>query len=296
MDVINLLSTVAILSSTVVSPLSSDFQEPIPPVTFDHIEVNLAVPVTPTPTPQTQPTPTPIPPTPTRTNTPTPKHKTAKKNNVKIALIGDSMTDTLGPTITELTDELKKTYPEISPLIYNYGVGGTNIDYGIERITHDYEYLGQKIPSLASIQPDIVVLESFGYNPYPFDTGAIDRHWMQLAAAVDLLRQSVPHVKIVIAATIAPNSTTFGDGKLGYSLEEKRRKVQTIKQYLESTIKFAKGQHIPLADAYHPSLLSNAEGNQKYINGGDNIHPSDEGRKFFAQIVAHAIMNANYLD
>lgn len=327
MDVMALLSSITIVSTAVVSPLSSMHEDPIPAsVTISPVAVHVSLPFpttepiflqaqpvsipatlignsyVPTHTPTSSPAPTSTPTPSLRiTNTQSIKpvslpSRTLKNNNVKIAFLGDSMTDTLGPTITEITDELKKTYPQINPTMYNYGVGGTNIDYGIERITKDYEYLGQKIPSLASVQPDIVVLESFAYNPYPFDTGAIDKHWMQIANAVDLLRQTIPNVKIVIAATIAPNAATFGDGVLGYSTEGKYQKVQIIKQYLESTINFAKGENIPLANAYHPSLLANGNGNQKYIHAGDNIHPSDEGRKFFSQIVAQTILKANYLE
>jgi lysophospholipase L1-like esterase len=119
---------------------------------------------------------------------------------------------------------------------------------------------------------------------------------MQLGKAVETLRTTIPNVKIIIATTIAPNGSIFGDGVLGYSLEEKSRKVQNIKQYLESTINFANGEHIPLANAYYASLLSNNEGNPLYINAGDHIHPSNEGRTLFSQTVARTIINANYLE
>ncbi|OGG12728.1 hypothetical protein A2875_02240 [Candidatus Gottesmanbacteria bacterium RIFCSPHIGHO2_01_FULL_46_14] len=222
--------------------------------------------------------------------TPTPKEtRKTKKSSYTIAVLGDSMVDTLGPGVPHLANALKKIYPRTQFTIYNYGVGGTNIDYGLQRLTSDYLYLDNPIPALVNRHPDIVVVESFGYNPYTFDAGALEKHWLQLAAIVDTLKNRIPNVKIIIAATIAPDATTFGDGAAGlaFSPEDKRKRTAVIKQYLESTVHFAQSQHLPLADAYTPSLI----GTTRFINAGDHIHPSDDGKKLFAQKVTEAILS-----
>lgn len=210
-----------------------------------------------------------------------------RPTTVTIAVLGDSMVDTLGPDITPLYDELVKAYPYLKPKILNYGAGGTNIDSGIRRIAHDYEYLGKKIPSMASQMPDIVVIESFAYNPYSFEEGALDKHWLALAHTVDEVKKTIPNAAIVIATTIAPNSNVFADGAegLSFSREEKVNKVTTIKKYLESTNRFAMGEKLPLADAYTLSLDENGNGKLLYINGGDHLHPSVEGAKLFSQVL-----------
>lgn len=207
-----------------------------------------------------------------------------KQKNYTIAFLGDSMIDTLGPGIPHTLDALRKQYPQTSFTLLNYGVGATNIEYGLHRITHDYTYLDSPVPSLVSKNPDIVVIESFGYNPFPFDEGALDKHWLSLAIAADTIRQHIPKAKIVYAVTVAPNSALFGDGApgLSFSAEDKWKKTQIIKKYLESTIKFAKSQNYPLIDAYSPSLTSDGNGNAVYIHAGDHIHTSDEGKRLFA--------------
>lgn len=229
------------------------------------------------------------------TATPSDKKPTKK---IKIALLGDSMIDTLGPDFPALKQILKDTYPHIESDILNYGVGGTNIDYGIQRITSDYDYLGNSIPSLSSQQPDIVIIESFGYNPYPYDAGALDTHWLALAKAVDTVEQTIPNAKIIIAVTIAPNETTFTQGALGlnFTVEERKTKTNIIKSYLESTIRFAQGEKLPLADAYTASLTSEGTGNTVFINPGDNIHPSDEGKMLFAQAILATIQQHNMIE
>jgi hypothetical protein len=249
---------------------------------------------TPTPTLSPTPSPTPIP----KKAIEKPAVVSTKKGQVTIALLGDSMTDTLGPDAPALKKMLESAYPHINFIIKNYGVGGTNIEYGITRITSGYTYLGNNIPSLVSQNPDIVVVESFGYNPFSFDEGAIDKHWTSLATVVDKLRNNIPGVKIVIGATIAPNATVFGDGAPGLSFDQnaKNHKVAIIKQYLDNAVKFARSQHLPLADAYHPSLDSSGNGKLMYINQGDHIHYSDAGRTFFGQKIADAILGNHLIN
>ncbi len=260
----------------------------------------------PSPTPYTiNPKPTSLPPTqlPTPTPTilpdPTPPKKSLKKNQYTIALIGDSMIDTLGPEAPHLSGRLKELTSGASFKILNFGAGGTNAEDGPHRITADYTYLGNPVKSMKSQSPDIVVIESFSYNPFPdpLDDG-VTRHWLALAKLVDTVRASIPNAKIIIAVTIAPNNQVFGDGAAGlsFSLHDKAQRVAVIQKYLDSTIKFATGEHIPLADAYTPSRLPNGNGRLEYINPGDHIHYSDAGRAFFANIVAQTIIREGVLE
>jgi len=271
----------------IISPLPDNFVYPYieiskPSVTFRSLQTPAVLGTT----SNQNPTPSPITPRNTRQKTMT------------IAIIGDSMVDTLGPDFAELKVLLAKTYPKTTFTILNYGVGGTNIDYGINRLTNEYEYLGVRHPSLVSGKPDLTIVESFGYNPYSYDTGAIDAHWMAMAKIVDILKANAPNSKIAIAATIAPNALVFGDGAAGiaFSPLDKWRRVSVIKQYLESTVRFAQSQHIPLIDAYHPSLKSDGNGDIRYINAGDHIHYSPIGREFMAGIMMDTILKEKLLE
>ncbi len=222
----------------------------------------------------------------------------ARKNAFIIAAIGDSMTDTLGPDLGGLAGKLNRAYPGVSFSLLNYGVGATNIDHGITRITNDYDYMGRHVPSLVSQRPDVIVIESFGYNPYPFDEGAMDKYWLALSRAVDTIRSNLPEARIVIAATIAPNWDAFGDGAPGVSFSDqaKREHVTVVKRYLENTVRFAQSQGLPLADAYHPSLQADGNGKLQYINGGDHIHYSDSGRDLFGRTVTQSIVANKLLE
>lgn len=261
MNLLSLFASVVFAAGLVISPIPENTPVPTPPVTKPTVTFGQIT--TPSPTPEAQPTP----------------KATAGKHSYTIAFLGDSMIDTMGPDLPAVADDLKATYPATNFTLLNYGVGATNIEYGIERITNDYTYLGKQIPALDSTHPDIVVLESFAYNPFSDPDGGVNRHWLDLGKAVDTLRQNIPSVKIVIAATIGPNSAVF-PGNLA-----------AVRAYLESTVAFAKGEHLPLVDAYHPSLDRNGNGLLAYIKPGDHIHYSDAGRTFFAHLIVNTLQS-----
>lgn len=297
MNILTLFSFAIFAAESVISPLTSEYQAPTPEPSKPTVSFSeLAVPVpevlgdetsieeTPTPLPSPTPTPKPV--------------RYTKKQSVTVALLGDSMTDTLGPDAPYLVSYLKKIYPNSTVTIKNLGVGGKPIDDGIERITNGYTYLGASHPSLTSVHPDVVVVESFGYNPVGSDQAALDHHWLELARAIDAIKHALPETKIVIAATIAPNASRFGDGapNIAFSPEDKQMRTTTIKKYIETTIKFARSEHFPLADAYTASMDATGNGKLIYINSGDHIHYSDAGRALMGSKIAGSIVANKLLE
>lgn len=212
------------------------------------------------------------------------------QKTLTIAILGDSMIDTLNPGLPQLQTALHQYFPKYSFQILNYGVGGQNIESGLSRLTTAYDYRGQHFDSLVSQKPDLVVVESFAYNNFGNSQSGIDRHWLDLGAITTTLKRQLPQVKIIIATTIAPNSIVFGNGikDVHFSALEKIEKSATIKLYLENAANFANSQGFPLADAYHPSLFNN-DGLQEFINADDNLHPSGPGGQFFCDTIADTI-------
>jgi len=214
-----------------------------------------------------------------------------------IALLGDSMIDTLGPDVTTLHQALSRQYPNRSFNLLNYGVGSRDIDYGLYRLTNSYEYLGKHIDSLVSTDPDIVVVESFAYNNFGNTQQGIDRHWLALGAITTTIKQKLPKAKIIIAATIAPNSIVYGNGikDLHLTSLEKIEKANTTKLYLQNAINYATSQGFPLANAYQASLSGN-DGERQYISSTDNLHPSAIGAALFSDTLVETIRKHKLLD
>ncbi|HUV43152.1 MAG TPA: hypothetical protein VMY36_04615 [Patescibacteria group bacterium] len=213
-----------------------------------------------------------------------------------IALLGDSMIDVMQPDLPQLEAALKKYYPQAQFKLLNYGVGASNIEYGLTRLTKKYTYLGREFPALLSQNPNIIVIESFAYNHWDNNQTGLDRQWLALGGIIQTIKNQ-SQTKIVLAATIAPNENTLCNGIDGINLppDQKKEKAQTIKKYLNNLINFANSQNYPLADAYHPSLNENENGQAIYINEGDHLHPSGPGGELFAEKIAEAIFKNKLL-
>lgn len=307
------LGTVAHAAESIISPLGEDHAS----VSAPHLEIPTNVPLNThgepalieaisrffseqTPAVLSAETDVAVPPTSTPTPTEAPAMRKARKNTMTITLVGDSMIDTLGPDGAGLPGRLKNAYPGTTFTVINHGVGAENIDSGYRRLANGYSYLGIGRDSVLSAKPDVIVVESFGYNPYPLPDrhDALNKHWLKLSEIVETIRRELPETRVVIAATIAPNWDTFGDGApfISMSPEGKKQKSEEIRQYIESAIGFAKSQHIPLADAYHLSVGSDKNGKLTYINAGDHIHYSDAGRALMSTAIAQAIISAKLLE
>ena len=231
----------------------------------------------------------------TQTATPTPTPTLpASKSNYSIALLGDSMIDTLGETLPDLLKQLKQRFPNTNFTLLNYGAAATNIEYGLKRLTDNYSYLGKNVSALLSQNPDIIVIESFAYNHWDNTLGDLNRQWLTLGKIVETIKSHNSNTKIVLAATIAPYCPTYTDGSANLPPERKFSECATVKAYLNNLINFATSQKYPLADAFHPSLQGN-EGNPLYINAGDHIHPSNEGKQLFAKTVVEAFIKNSLL-
>jgi len=213
-------------------------------------------------------------------------------NPITIAVLGDSMIDTLKPNIPQLATALKKHYPNQFFNILNYGYGASNIEHGLFCLNNDHQYLGKNIPSLISQNPDLIVVESFAYNNFGNSQQGIDRHWLGLGAITNMIKKKSPNTRILLATTIAPNSIIFGNGipDINWTSLEKIEKTNTIKLYLQNTINFATSQNFPLTNAYTPSLI-NGQGNLDFISKSDSLHPSTAGAQFFCDILARSIFD-----
>ncbi len=211
---------------------------------------------------------------------------------ITIAAIGDSMTDLMGPGLPYLETVLQNYYPRAEFNLLNYGVGAENIEKGLERIKNDYTYKERHYSSLASVNPDIVIIESFAYNPFENQEAELNRHWLALTRMVDFIK-SQTKAQIIILITIAPTKEKFGQGPGGVNWPQDLawQQANRINQYLENAVRFAQPTGLPLVDVYHQTLLSNGEGNLDYISSHDHIHQNEAGNKLVARLLGRKIFS-----
>ena len=239
---------------------------------------------------------------PTFTPTPTPFTtyvipKIAKKDYYRIVMVGDSMTQVLSIHGGELSDDLNTLFQSTPGhqkiLIDNYAVGGKNIT----QIESQMQNATDQLPALLSSDFDMILIESCGYNPLSslgIDNG-LKKQSQTLLDLVQLLLRTHPKAAIVFVATVAPNKETYAEDEGLKTIAERTAEANERSDYIKNHMAFANTYHIPLIDIYSPSLISNGDGNLKYINPGDHIHPSQTGVDFIASTIANYIYNSSIL-
>jgi lysophospholipase L1-like esterase len=216
---------------------------------------------------------------------------------LKIVVLGDSMTDTAGEGCPILCAELEKHYPGRPFDIYNYGVGGTRVGYGLWRLTHDYEFNDKKYKALIKLDPDIVLVESFAYNngsDGPREGGL--SHFREMhRQIVETLREKT-NAKIVYVVTIAPDIEHFLESVPNFintPVSIRKWMAEDRMVYLEETIKLAKEFKLPLVNVYQASLDAEKQGTPlgRWINPKDCIHPGEEGQQLIAENIVKVFVD-----
>lgn len=238
-------------------------------------------------------------PTPQIAGVSTPDNSTrqTKKSFVTIAIIGDSMVDTMGTGMPYLETVLNAIYPATDFFLLNYGIGSTNIDSGITRLSTPLNYQNRNYPSLLEADVDAVIIESFAYNPLPLSEANLAHHQAQLENMIRQVQAATP-AQVLLLATIAPHHELFGSGPGGVNWEGQAIKehTQAIHAYLENTLNTANALGLPVIDAFHPSQDNQGNGQLSLISSHDHIHPSAAGQNFIAQHIAQKLVSLKTLE
>ncbi len=205
-----------------------------------------------------------------------------------IAIIGDSMVDTMGEVLGYLDLSLKTKYPDTKFLLYNYGTGAQNVEAGLNRFGSHFNYQSRDYPSLPELKPDILIVGSFAYNPFtPNDR---DKHWLTLTQLIQSA-QSVSS-NVYLLAEIAPLRRDFGKGPQGVNWSDDTNYEHSgrIVEQLQNAVGLSKSLNVPLIDAFTPTFnRSTQEGIRSYVNPSDGIHPSVAGHQFIAEKIAEKL-------
>lgn len=227
-------------------------------------------------------------PTPTLTQTPTPTPPVIlKKASYSIAIFGDSMVDTMGEQLEYLQETLSRKFPQTKFNLYNYGIGGQNVEQGLMRFESSFVNRERNYPPIPALTPDVLIIGSFAYNP--FSTHDRNRHYTllkELAAKA----KSLPS-NIYLLAEIAPLKTGFGKGKNGINMPENiafEHATHIIEQ-LDDVINLSNAENIPLINTYYESRTEGSFGDPYLVNKDDGIHPSAAGHYFTAESIVENI-------
>ncbi len=226
--------------------------------------------------------------TPAPTPIPTPKPPHLSKKTYSIAAIGDSMVETMGDSLEYLQPILKRKYPNTNFVLYNYGVGGENVERGLAMFDNEFSHLAKHYPPLPDVNPDILIVGSFAYNPFPPHNR--DKHWSLLS---DLIRRAEDSSgKVYVLAEIAPLERGFGRGPGGVNWPEDLAHTQALHiiEQLENAVGLGRTMGVDLVNVYSLSQLPGSKfGRPEYVDTNDGIHPSVAGQILTAQAIASKI-------
>ncbi len=212
----------------------------------------------------------------------------AASSTYSIAIIGDSMVDTMGEQLEYLQKALKKRYPQTTFYYYNYGMGSKNVEEGINNFNSPFTYKTRNFVPLATLHPDIIIVGSFAYNPfYPHNR---DRHWNSLTKLVQMAKDTGADVYML--AEIAPLGYGFGKGPGGVNWEYdvSYKHSLDIVELLENAMYISQDHlKVPLIDAYTPTKANGKFGTGHYTDPNDGIHPSVAGHQLMAELIAAKI-------
>jgi len=210
---------------------------------------------------------------------------------IRIVAIGDSMTETSGEHCPALTAELARVFPDTPCEVINQGVGSTRVGHGLWRLTHPYLYQDKEMPALITLNPDIVLLESFAYNNG--SDGTHDeclQHFRDMHEKIVKTLHEHTHALIVFVVAIAPDLGHFLNPVPNFVHTPTpilRRMAEDRILYLEEGIQLAQDLNLPLANVYQASLDAEKNGfpRSTFINPEDGIHPGPEGHQLAARII-----------
>lgn len=225
-----------------------------------------------------------------------------KKDVYRVVMVGDSMTEILGPHGGKLSEQINTLY-ESTPghqriLIDNYAQGSTNLLGLLESMNKKITNGDVTFDPLLSRDFDLILIESFGYNPLS-QFGIKDGLKKQTETLDELMKTLItehPNAVIVFVATIAPNKETYAQvAAPGKTVAEREAQAQERVDYIKNHMNYATQHNIPLIDIYDKSLTPKGDGDLSYIDPHDFIHPSVIGRDFISQEISNFIYESQIL-
>lgn len=222
------------------------------------------------------------------------KPTVAKSDKYHVYLIGDSMTHAFGPRGGIFTELLVQEYLDKNFEVSNYAEANQSIlllpNRLKEEVQADHDLLLKPILA-GNPDPNLIIIESFGYNPlFQFERSVgLKKQEELLTEVMTTLTARYPRSAIMFSSAIAPDKSTYGMSVT--DSDEKGRILQAEErmEFIKNHMDFAREHNIPLIDTYTSSLDETGDGDTKFINPDDDIHPSAEGLAHMGRIMVRRI-------
>lgn len=213
-------------------------------------------------------------------------------NPFRVIALGDGMTAAAGPTLPHLASALRDAWPEVPFDLHNLACPGHRVGQILWRLTHDQWAGDRLLPSVTSLHPDLVLIESCAHvnaaDGIIGDEGLKhfrDMHWRIVAT----LREKTT-ADLVEVVTLPPDSERLLETAPAYvhtPAAIRRWMAKDRRVYLDEAVRMAQAWELPLANVYHSALEAMARGTplERFIAAADWQSPSDEGHRLTASVI-----------
>jgi len=220
----------------------------------------------------------------------------AKSERYDIYLVGDSMVHAFGPRGGQFNEILSRAFPGTFFEISNYAEANQSILLLPARLKEPVQAEKDlKFDPIMEGRPHLIIIESFGYNPlsqFGKEEG-LKKQEEVLTEVMTTLTNHFPNTAIMFLAAIAPDKKTYGKNISHATPDERWAQAEERIEYITNHIDYAREHNIPLINAYEESLDAQGDGDTKYINPDDNIHPSAEGLALMGRVMTRRIQEEN---
>ncbi|MBP7875744.1 SGNH/GDSL hydrolase family protein [Candidatus Woesebacteria bacterium] len=211
---------------------------------------------------------------------------------IKIAFLGDSLVDTLffGDKFWDLELLLQQDFPKKKFELLNYGVGSTDAELGLYRLTNDYEYKerGRFLSSLSGLRPEIIIIGDFTYNHWTDSQADLQKYSSTIQKIISASKEIAD--KVWLYQSMTPNKKLYVTGIpwLGWDEIKRVKEYKTTRLYQSEFSKIVESSKLPTLNCLDKTLI-NGDGDPKYISNVDYIHPSAAMRQLVADLVVNQL-------
>ncbi len=243
-------------------------------------------------------------PTPTMTPTPTPvmtfvQPRVDVQDVYEVILVGDSMTAALGPHGGPFSEYLNTLYGESGIIVDNYSVPSSNIQSLQKRFTEQFTNVDGELllPIRDRKDADLIIIESFAYNPLSHLTAeeAVTEHERELHHFLEVVATELPRTRVALMTTVAPDWETFARRSQQLNAEQSRLQAEERIRYLLKHQDLGGMYALPVINVFAASLSPQGDGDSRYINPDDNIHPSVDGIELISRTMSNFIYHQSIL-
>ncbi len=214
-------------------------------------------------------------------------------SGLSVCVLGDSMVERWGSGCPSLLAALRRQYSQIEFEVFNHGLAGARAGNSLGRVSQEFYDERGHHASVASRDPQIVVVESMSYSHRGDGPEGMAEYRDLLRRIADEVR-STTRAQFLFCLALPPHRERFLETDFWHrntSRATRQRFADDVRLYLDEARRIAQDEMWPLADVPAEVEKSIASGvsPRRLTDQSDSLHPSSSGYELMAMVITRAI-------